>query len=616
MLPGGGEKRRRVVKNFPISDRRKRTSPEDIALYRALFKSIGIAMVVAAEDATISLANPEFEKLSGYSGKDLEGQKKWTDFFVNDDPSKMTAYQDFIADQAKKGRASKSHESIFIDSKGKTRATFALKDPLMGTKKRVISFIDITEVIREKEKTRLSEEKYRSLIESTDDSVYMVDADCRYIFVNEKVLARLNVTERKIIGKRYRNFHDLDDTMEFSGYVNEVIGTGISYRYEYKSRLEERYTLRTLSPIFEENSKTIKYVTVVSKDITDLKKTEERLKYLSLHDPLTGLYNRAYFEEEIHRLDNSRFELVGLIVCDIDGLKLINDSLGHNKGDDLLMAASQVIRESFREGDVVARVGGDEFAILLPNSPRSKVENICQRIKRAVQAYSKRNALLPLSIATGFAIRSGPNQSMAELYREADNNMYKEKLYSSQNARNMIVKNLINTVEIKGQTHKRSFERFEKLVTDLARAVGMAEERIKDLSLLAQFHDIGNVSIHDQILHKPGDLTSEEFIEIQKHTDVGHRIAQSAPDLVHISDYILKHHEWWNGNGYPLGLKGDAIPLESRIIAIVDAYEAMTHTRPHHPPMSKREVIQELSKCAGTQFDPYLVDKFIEIAGK
>lgn len=573
-------------------------------------------MVVAAEDATISLANPEFEKLSGYSGKDLEGQKKWTDFFVNDDPSKMTAYQDFIADQAKKGRASKSHESIFIDSKGKTRATFALKDPLMGTKKRVISFIDITEVIREKEKTRLSEEKYRSLIESTDDSVYMVDADCRYIFVNEKVLARLNVTERKIIGKRYRNFHDLDDTMEFSGYVNEVIGTGISYRYEYKSRLEERYTLRTLSPIFEENSKTIKYVTVVSKDITDLKKTEERLKYLSLHDPLTGLYNRAYFEEEIHRLDNSRFELVGLIVCDIDGLKLINDSLGHNKGDDLLMAASQVIRESFREGDVVARVGGDEFAILLPNSPRSKVENICQRIKRAVQAYSKRNALLPLSIATGFAIRSGPNQSMAELYREADNNMYKEKLYSSQNARNMIVKNLINTVEIKGQTHKRSFERFEKLVTDLARAVGMAEERIKDLSLLAQFHDIGNVSIHDQILHKPGDLTSEEFIEIQKHTDVGHRIAQSAPDLVHISDYILKHHEWWNGNGYPLGLKGDAIPLESRIIAIVDAYEAMTHTRPHHPPMSKREVIQELSKCAGTQFDPYLVDKFIEIAGK
>ncbi|MBA4389774.1 MAG: hypothetical protein C0399_02420 [Syntrophus sp. (in: bacteria)] len=607
-----------MVKNLPISDRKKRTLPEDKALYHAIFKSAGIAMVVADEDATISLINPEFEKLSGYSRKDLEGQKKWTEFFVNGDPSKMTEYHDFIANQARWGRVSKSksHESKFIDSKGKARDVFALKDSLMGTKKTVISFIDITEVIGEKEKTRISEKKYRSLVESTDDSAYMVDADCRYIFVNEKVLTRLNVTEKKIIGKRYRNFHDLDDTMEFSGYVNKVFETGTSYRYEYKSRREERYTLRTLSPVIEENSKKIKCVAVVSKDITDLKKTEEKLKYLSLHDPLTGLYNRAYFEEEIRRLDNSRFELVGLIVCDIDGLKLINDSLGHNKGDELLMAASRVIKESFREGDVVARVGGDEFAILLPNSPRSKVENICQRIKRAVQAHSRKNTLLPLSIATGFAIRNGPNQSMVELYREADNNMYKEKLYSSQNARNMIVKNLINTVEVKGLTDKRSLERFQKLVTDLARAVGMAEERIKGLSLLAQFHDIGNISIHERILHKPGDLTSEEFIEIQKHSGIGHRIAQSAPDLVHISDFILKHHEWWSGNGYPLGLKGDAIPLESRVIAIVDAYEAMTHARPHHPPMSKREVIRELNKCAGTQFDPYLVEKFIGIIGK
>ncbi len=573
-------------------------------------------MVVVDEDTTIALANPEFEKLSGCSRKNLEGQKKWTEFFVNDNPSKITEYNDFIADQAKRGRVSKNHESKFIDSKGKTRDVFALNDSLTGTDKRVISFIDMTEVIREKEKTRLSETKYRSLIESTDDSVYMVDADCRYLFVNEKVLARLNITEKKIIGKRYRNFHDLNDAMEFSGYVNKVFETGSSCQYEYKSRREERYTLRTLSPIIEEHSKKIKYIAVVSKDITDLKKTEERLKYLSLHDPLTGLYNRAYFEEEIHRLDNSRFELVGLIVCDIDGLKLINDSLGHNKGADLLIAASKVIRESFREGDVVARVGGDEFAILLPNSPRSKVQNICQRIKRAVQAYSKKNVLLPLSIATGFAIRNGPNQSMVELYREADNNMYKEKLSSSQNARNMIVKNLINTVEVSGLTDKRSLERFQKRVIDLARAVGMAEERIKDLSLLAQFHDIGNVSIHARILHKPGDLTLEEFSEIQKHSDIGHRIAQSAPDLVRISDYILKHHEWWNGNGYPLGLKGDAIPLESRIVAIVDAYEAMTHARPHHSPMSKREVIKELNKCAGTQFDPYLVEKFIEIVGK
>jgi diguanylate cyclase (GGDEF)-like protein len=318
----------------------------------------------------------------------------------------------------------------------------------------------------------------------------------------------------------------------------------------------------------------------------------------------------------MHRIDSSRYELVGIIVCDIDGLKLINDTLGHNKGDQLLVTASKVIRKSFREGDVVARVGGDEFAILLPNSPRAKVENICQRIKHAVIVYSKKNTLLPLSIATGFAIRNNPNQSMAELYREADNNMYKEKLYSSQNARNVIVKNLINAVEMKGTLEKPSFERFQKLVVILGRAAGIPKKRIQDLILLGQFHDIGNISVHKNILHKPSRLSSEEFVEIQKHSDVGHRIAQSAPDLAHISDYILKHHEWWNGNGYPLGLKGNEIPLESRIIAIVDAYTSMTSGRPHRPAISKNEALAELKKCAGTQFDPSLVKKFIENVGE
>jgi HD-GYP domain-containing protein (c-di-GMP phosphodiesterase class II) len=146
--------------------------------------------------------------------------------------------------------------------------------------------------------------------------------------------------------------------------------------------------------------------------------------------------------------------------------------------------------------------------------------------------------------------------------------------------------------------------------------VGMTEEKIKNLHLLAQFHDIGNISIHDKILSKPGRLTNDEIMEIQKHSDVGHRIAQSAPNLAHISDFILKHHEWWNGNGYPLGLKGDEIPLESRIIAIADAYEAMTSGRPHRAAMTKKEALEELKKCSGTQFDPTLVNKFIKIAGK
>jgi diguanylate cyclase (GGDEF)-like protein/PAS domain S-box-containing protein len=603
-----------VVKVSPKPHQEKRRVRQDANIDGALFKSIGIATIIIDENAKIILANREFEKISGYSKKELENRKNWVDFLANSDSAKIKEYEDFIENQEKKSPA--KHELKFFDRKGRTKDVIATKNLIAGTEKTVISFINITEMIAGGERTKLSEEKYRSLIESTDDSIYMIDKDCRYIFVNGRVPGRLKVSEKKIIGKRYSDFHDTNDTREFENYVSKIFKTGISCQYEYKSRKVDRYTLRTLSPIMEPNARDVRYVAIISKDITDLKKTEEKLKYLSLHDPLTGLYNRAYFEEEMHRFDNSRYELVGLIVCDIDGLKLINDTLGHNKGDQLLITASKVIRKSFREGDVVARVGGDEFAILLPNSPRSKVENICQRIKSAVAVYSRKNKLLPLSIATGFAIRNDPNQSMAELYREADNNMYKEKLYSSQNARNVIVKNLINAVEVKGVLDKQSFERFQQCVMVLGRAAGITKKRIKDLVLLAQFHDIGNISVHNNILHKPGRLTSEEFVEIQKHSDVGHRITQSAPDLAHISDYILKHHEWWNGNGYPLGLKGNEIPLESRIIAIVDAYESMTSGRPHRPAISKNEALAELNKCAGTQFDPSLIKKFIEAIGE
>jgi diguanylate cyclase (GGDEF)-like protein/PAS domain S-box-containing protein len=609
---GGG--RENVTKTSPKINQKKQSVQKDADIGGPLFRSIGIATVIVGEDTKVLLANREFEKMSGYSRKELEGKKKWTDFLANGDPAKMKEYQDFIGHQVK--NSPMNHEFKFFDRKGRTKDVIATKKLIARTDKTVISFINITEMIEGEERTKLSEEKYRSLIESTDDSIYMIDKDCRYKFVNGRVLKRLKVTEKRIIGKRYGDFHDTNDTREFENYVSKIFKTGISYQYEYKSRKDERYNLRTLSPIMDPETNKVKYVAIISKNITELKKTEEKLKYLSLHDPLTGLYNRAYFEEEMHRFDNSRFELVGLIVCDIDGLKLINDTLGHNKGDQLLITASKVIRKSFREGDVVARVGGDEFAILLPNSPRSKVEDICQRIKHAVVVYSRKNTLLPLSIATGFAIRNNPNQSMAELYREADNNMYKEKLYSSQNARNVIVKNLINAVEVKGVLDKQSSEHFQEHVMILARAAGITKKRINDLVLLAQFHDIGNISVRNNILHKPGRLTSEEFVEIQKHSDVGHRIAQSAPDLAHISDYILKHHEWWNGNGYPLGLKGSEIPLESRVIAIVDAYESMTSERPHRPAISKNEALAELKKCAGTQFDPSLVKKFIEAIGE
>ena len=136
---------------------------------------------------------------------------------------------------------------------------------------------------------------------------------------------------------------------------------------------------------------------------------------------------------------------------------------------------------------------------------------------------------------------------------------------------------------------------------------------MNDLGLLARFHDLGKVGIPDNILNKPGKLTDEEFDRMRKHSEMGYRIAQSVPDLAPIADLILKHHEWWDGRGYPLGLAGESIPLSCRILFIADAYDAMTEDRPYRKAMDRGEAIEELQRCAGTQFDPDLVADFIDL---
>lgn len=144
--------------------------------------------------------------------------------------------------------------------------------------------------------------------------------------------------------------------------------------------------------------------------------------------------------------------------------------------------------------------------------------------------------------------------------------------------------------------------------------MGLSEMRIQaDLRLFAQFHDIGKVGIPDQILFKNGPLTLEEMVIMKRHCEIGYRIAQASPDLLPIAEWILKHHEWWNGKGYPLGLKGEEIPLECRILAIADAYDAMTNDRPYRKALTREEALSEIKKCSGTQFDPRLVDMFLKM---
>ncbi len=349
------------------------------------------------------------------------------------------------------------------------------------------------------------------------------------------------------------------------------------------------------------------------------KKLEKQLAYISLHDPLTELHNRTHFSSELERLSNPKYSPVGIIVGDLDGLKLINDTWGNESGDNLLKITAGILKERCPDNATITRIGGDEFVILLPTASRPAIEQLCRNISQDVDNYNKATPLgegIVLSLSLGFALAEPNTTDLNEVYKIADNNLCQEKLHRSQSNRSSIVQTAMKLLEARDFITEGHGDRLQALVARLGIALGLPENKVSELKLLAQFHDIGKVGIPDHILFKPAKLTDEEFAEMKRHSEIGYHIAQASPDLRLIADFILKHHEWWNGNGYPLGLAGCSIPLECRILSIADAYDAMTSNRPYRQALKHEHAIAELSRCSGVQFDPILVDKFIEILGQ
>ncbi|MEW6182882.1 MAG: PAS domain S-box protein [Bacillota bacterium] len=475
----------------------------------------------------------------------------------------------------------------------------------------VIGARDVSERKQMEEQLGNAKALLEGVLDAIPDAVGIQDPDHRIIRLNQAGYQLLNLTPEEAQGKR---------CYELIGRANRCrpCATERAWKTKRLERVEKfvpelgLYLDCRSNPILDENGE-IQMVVEQFYDVTERRRMEEQLWHLSLHDNLTGLYSRTYFEEEMRRLEGSRHAPIGVIVCDVDGLKLANDTLGHSAGDRLLMAAAEAIRKSFRPEDMVARIGGDEFAVLLPNSGRTIVEEACRRVRDAVAAYNTQNPEVPLSISVGFAVSDEKGANMVDLFKEADNNMYREKLHSSQSARSATVQTLMKTLEAKDFITEGHVDRLQNLVASLAAAVGVPESKINDLRLLALFHDIGKVGVSDRILLKPGPLTPEERVEMQRHCEIGHRIAQSIPDLPPIANWILKHHEWWNGEGYPLGLEEEEIPLECRILAIADAYDAMTNDRPYRKAMNRKEALDELQRCAGTQFDEELVEVFVKM---
>ncbi len=278
---------------------------------------------------------------------------------------------------------------------------------------------------------RKSEEPYRALVESTEDSIYLINRQYCYVFINKNHLTRLGSTSDEFLGRPYSDFHSEEETRKFKTTIDEVFATGKSVQQEHQSIRDGRFFLQTLSPVKGDDG-LISSVSVISKQITGLKKMEAELRKLSITDELTGLYNRRGFitfgEQQLKLANRLKRELL-LITADLDDLKIINDTMGHQEGDQALVVVATILMDTFRSSDIIARIGGDEFVALQMKNPENSLTISSDRLQETLANRNLRSKKpYKISLSLGSVVYN-PEQptSLEQLLAEADAKMYEQK---------------------------------------------------------------------------------------------------------------------------------------------------------------------------------------------
>ncbi len=579
--------------------------------FESLFDNSPEAITYFDEKECIIAVNPGFTKLFGYTMEEVRGRR------VNDvlDPhNELDSYLMF--DQFTE-RDFTFKDTVRYDKYGKPINVLAKGVPIVMKEKMVAGYAIYTDISFMKHAEREMKKQKKILeyhFKYSPDAVIHIDLNHRILQTNRKFTELFGYTMEEALGET------IDDLIAPERYREEALGIN---DLALNNRKIEVDTVRkskegTLIDVCVRGGPTIVDGNIIGyhgiyTDIRERKEAEAKIRYLSYYDKLTGLYNRAFFEEKLKGLNRRESPPLSVIVGDVNGLKLTNDVFGHSKGDQLLIKTAEVLRQACRKEDILCRWGGDEFAILLPNTEKEQVDKVCRRVYSLCQESS--GDPINISISLGYATKEKPSESISAVIKKAEEQMYRNKLLETKSTRSHIIDSLQKSMYERSHETEEHAMRMKDMSIALGRAMRLENHKLNELGLLAILHDIGKMAIPDAILQKPGKLTEEEWEKMKTHSEIGYRIAETSPGLMHISKYILAHHERWDGEGYPYGLKGEEIPILSRVISVVDVYDVMTHARVYKEAVSHQEAIEEIKRCSGTQFDPEVAGKFVELFG-
>ncbi|EKQ56605.1 MULTISPECIES: HD domain-containing phosphohydrolase [unclassified Clostridium] len=465
--------------------------------------------------------------------------------------------------------------------------------------------IQYKKICEDEQRLSKSEEKSKAIIQAIPDTLFIINADGVFIDCESSDYNNLLMPKEVFINKTIAEIMPKEIAELAYENLKLVFESGNLHSFEYKlinKDLEEYFEVRMVKKGQNE-------VLAILRDITMRKQLEKNLEYLSYNDQLTGVKNRRFYEEELNRLNFKENLPFTIVLGDVNGLKLINDSFGHAVGDELIKKVAEIIKKGCRPQDIIARIGGDEFVILLSNTDASETEQIIKKINNIAKQEKVQN--IDISISFGYETKRNMNEDIKEVFKKAEDYMYKRKLFESSCMRGKTVNTIMNTLNEKNEREEQHSVRVSDLCKSMGENLGFSEKNVYDLKTAGLLHDIGKIALDENILNKPGKLSDDEFEEIKRHPEIGYRILNTVNEMSEIAEYVLLHHEMWNGDGYPKGLKGENIPIESRIIAIVEAYDAMTSERSYHNAITEKYAAEELQRNAGIQFDPELVNVFI-----
>jgi diguanylate cyclase len=571
--------------------------------YRRLFESAkdGI-LILEADSGRIIDVNQFLIDLLGYSKEQFMNKSIWDIGFFSDIVESKDNYLELL-----KNEYIRYEDLPLRTTMGRSIHVEFVSNVYTEDEMKVVqcNIRDITERYEAKEALNRSERKFESYIDHAPGCVFITDENGRYIEANRAVseitgysyeqlllMTIGDITAEDSLANAFALFATLLENGKMSG----------EWQFRHKSGLKRWWSVDAVK-LSEQRLLCFAY------DVTDKKKTEENLLFLGYHDQLTGLYNRRYFENSIGIVDTDENLPISLVICDINGLKMANDSFGHAVGNDLLVHTAKVLGKLINPGEIVARIGGDEFIIIYPKTDSNAVKGKIDDIKSKIAGVEVSG--LNLSLSFGYETKSSHTQTFMETLSNAENHMYRHKLFEESSLRSKTIDVIMQTLFEKSNRESMHSKRVSEICQAIATSMNFDSEESDRIRIAGLVHDIGKIGIVESILNKASHLNDDEWTEMKKHPEIGWRILSAANEFFDIANCVLCHHERWDGRGYPNGTSQEDIPIESRIIALADSYDAMTSKRSYCDTMSEGQAMEEIIRCSGTHFDPEIVDVFI-----